>query len=149
MQESTITPEQQKEIDNVYSYQESAELTPKEIEMVVEMFDVPEKFLVLRKMMQVFTSEERGLVIPNSYVAIDALPEDLEKYGLKVAIESRADEKVRQALSSFYRKVQLLKMREKREELEEKNLIDHEEAKAREKMDEEDTEAQQNFGENL
>lgn len=149
MQESTITPEQQLEIDNAFSYQEGSEMTQKEIDMVIEMFDVPEKFLVLRKMIQIFTPEERGLNIPNASAAIDTLPEDLEKYGLKVAIEARADEKVRQALASFYRKVQLLKMREKREELEARNIEDHEEEKAKEKMEEEDEEAKQNFGVNL
>lgn len=145
----TLTQEQEAILKDVYSYHEEVELTEKEIKMVIEMFDVPEKFVILRKMLQVFTHAERGIVVPNSNAVIDLHPENLQTYGLKVAVESLADEKLRQSLANFYTKVQMMKVREKRADFEKENLEKAQEDALREEKNTEDKKAKQTFGENL
>lgn len=120
-------------LKNVYKYQSKAELTAGEIETITEMFDKPEKFVVLRKLLQVLTDEERDIQIPSEAAMISTSPEDLKEYGLKVAINMRADEKIRQALLSMYTKVKTWHVSQVEESL---NIEAKEEDKKAEKAEE-------------
>lgn len=101
-----FTQEQKDILKNIYHYKNDIELSEQEMQTVIEMFDTPDKFIILRKMLMIFSDEERGLVLPNDAIRISTLPENLETYGLQVAVNSLADEKIRQSLQNFFQKVQ-------------------------------------------
>lgn len=136
-------------LKNVYKYQSKAELTTEEIDTIVKMFDTPEKFIVLRKMLQVLTQEERDIIVPSEEAMIDVNPQEMAKYGLQVAINMRADEKIRQALLSMYQKVKTYHQTELEKTLEFEEVKTKEEEEKREQMQEEDELAKQRVGENI
>lgn len=143
-----ITPEMKKILESVYRYQEKASYTPEEIEMAKEMFDKPEKFALLRKILQVFTHEERGISLPTKE-ALLGKPEDLAKYGLNMAIETLADERVRQSLLSFYFLMKGEFQADKKEELEAAEKEKFEEEKRSEEFKENQEVENRKVGPNL
>lgn len=136
-------------LKDVYKYQSKAELTQEEKNIILEMFDKPEKFVVLRKVFQVLTQEERDIQIPSEEALIDVNPQELQKYGLQVAINMRADEKIRQSLLSFYQKVKTWHETTVEEKMKTAEVEKKKEEDKKEEMQEKDELAKQRVGENV
>lgn len=102
LNERGLTPEQEKEVAEAFLFADKAEFSEEDIAMAREMFDSPEKFQLLRKILGVFTAEERGLAFKSPQALVEADPQEVQKYGIASAIDALADEKVRKALLSFY-----------------------------------------------
>jgi len=136
-------------LENVYQYKEKASYTPEDLELAKEMFSTPERFALLRKVLQVLTQEERGISIPSKEALIAKRPEDLTTYGLQVAIESLADEKVRQTLVSFYMLLKGTIEQEKKDAQEEKEKLQFEEEKRTEEFKEKRKVEERKVGPNL
>lgn len=146
---SDLTKEQEAILSEVYGYADKAHYTDEDIALAKQMFDTPEKFRLLRKILQVLTPEERGITIPGEVHFVDAKPEDKEHFAFSVAVDYRADEKIRQTLASFY---QLLKGQfkaEKKAEFEKQNQADFEEKQRTEAHEERVEEDNRVVGENL
>lgn len=144
-----MTEEQEKELNNVYSLQEGADLTDSEIDTLVKMFDKPENFVLLRKVLRVLTPDELGISYNNDIKQLGLNPEDWEKYGKQVAIVQLADEKIRQALFNFYKMIQTHKMSEKRKEFEIENQKKIEQEKINEEVNRQREEEKQIYAEHL
>lgn len=144
-----LTPEQENILQNVFLYEEGGDLSEKDVAMLAEMFDTPQKFLLLRRALQVLTPAERGLTIKDSKTLIEASPSDVTKYAFEMAVDIRTDEKIRQTLVSLYRRVRLAIQEDKRKAFEEQNQADFEEKQRTEEYNEkEEIEARQ-VGPNL
>lgn len=146
---SDLTPEQELILSETYGYSDKAHYTEEDIELAKTMFDTPEKFALLRKILQVLTPEERGLTIPGEVHFVDAKPEDRERFAFAVAVDYRTDEKIRGTLVSFY---QLLKgqiKKEKKAEFEKQNQEEFEEKNRTEEYDEKVAEDERTVGERL
>jgi hypothetical protein len=146
---SDLTSEQEAILSEVYGYSDTAHYTEEDIELAKVMFDTPEKFALLRKILQVLTPEERGITIPGEVHFVDAKPEDRERFAFAVAVDYRADEKIRGTLVSFY---QLLKgqfKKDKKEEFEKQNQEEFDEKKRSEVHEEKVEEDQRTVGTNL
>lgn len=144
-----LTSEQKKELEQVFQYKEKAEFTALEIQTLKEMFDTPEKLLILRKALGLFTDDERGLFFPSPQNMVQASITDLQGYAIETAVNNLATEKVRNAMLSLYRMLQSSKVVEKRAEFEKKNLEDFEEKKRKEEYEEAVLKGQEQLGENL
>ena len=106
-----MTPEQEKVLAEVYNLKEGAELTSEEIDKAIEMFNSPESFIILRKVLGIASYADRGITLQNPALKAGSTPEDYEEYGKKVAIEILADEKIRQTLFAFYKQIQSFKIK--------------------------------------
>lgn len=144
-----LTKEQKEELDNIFQYKEKAEYTKDEIELLKVMFDSPEKLLVLRKALSIFTEDERGLTFSSPQNLVQASVSDLHTYAIETAVNNLAQEKVRTSLLSLYRMLHSSKVVEKRAEFEAKNKEDFEEGKKKEKFNEDNKEADKILGDNL
>ena len=127
-----MTEEQKKQLEEIFKYTDKANIKDEEFELAKKMFDTPEKFDLLRRMLSVFITEEKGIVRPDIQATIDLRPEDMAKYGMQVAIESLAQEKIRQALLSFYMQLKNFMVTEKKKEFEAINKEEEEEQKKKE-----------------
>jgi len=144
-----ITPEQTKELEEMYSYTDSAHYTDEELDLAKIMFDTPEKFKLLRKILQVLTPEERGLTISSSQSLVEANVTDLNKYAIETAVNNLSDEKIKQLLYSFYRLLRNDIITKKTKELSEKNDKEAEETKRKEEFEKNRDKEVKNLGENL
>lgn len=144
-----LTKEQQAELEEVFQYNEKAEYTEVEKELLKTMFDSPEKLLLLRKALNLYTIEERGLKFSSPQNLVNASVVDLEKYAIETAVNNLAEEKIRTALFSLYRMLHASKVVETRAKFEAKNKEDFEESKKKEKFNEENIEAEKILGDNL
>ena len=144
-----LTSEQKEELAQVFQYREKAEYTDEEIKLLGEMFDTPEKLLILRKVLSIFTEDERGLSFPSPQNLVQASETDLKTYAIETAINNLAVEKIRIALLSLYRMLKASKTADKKEEFEKKNIKDFEEDKKKKKFNEEVEQAKEHLGENL
>jgi hypothetical protein len=144
-----LSKEQQEELESLFQYNEKADYTEEEKVILKEMFDSPEKLLILRKALSLYTSEERGLKYVSPQNIVEANIKDLQSYAIETAVSNLATEKVRTALYSLYRMLHASKVVEKRAEFEKKNLESFEEGKKVEKFNEEKEQADKVLGENL
>ena len=60
-----MTPEQEKVLAEVYNLKEGAELTSEEIDKAIEMFNSPESFIILRKVLGIASYADRGITLQN------------------------------------------------------------------------------------
>lgn len=146
---STLTAEQKKTLQEVFHYQDSADYTAEDLKLAREMFDTPEKFKLLRKILQVLTPSEKGMTIPTSPAFVDATPEEKEKFAYAVAVDLRADEKIRQTLVSFYRLLREDIQSEMKKDFEESNKAEFEEKQRTEEYEEKKEIENREVGENL
>ncbi len=102
LNENGLTAEQERAVQEAYMLVEGYEISEEEIEEARKMFDTPEKFILLRKILQVFTLAERGISFKSPQALVEADPLKVQEYGIASAIDAMADEKVRKALSRFY-----------------------------------------------
>ena len=144
-----MTPEQEKVLAEVYNLQEGAELTAEEIDKAIEMFNSPESFIILRKVLGIASYADRGITLQNPALKAGSTPEDYEEYGKKVAIEILADEKIRQTLFAFYKQIQSFKIKEKRKEFETENAKKEEEDKIAEELNKVEEKNKRVFGDNI
>lgn len=125
--ERGLTEEQEKVLSEVFLFEEGGDLSEEDVKTLAGMFDTPAKFVLLRRALQVLTPAERGLTIKDSKAFIETQPHDYEKFAFDMAVDMRADEKVRQSLVSLYRKVGKHFVEKKRAEFEQQNKADFEE----------------------
>jgi len=145
----SLTDIQTKELEEMYSYTDSAHYTDEELDLAKIMFDTPEKFKLLRKILQVLTPEERGLTISSSQSLVEANVTDLNKYAIETAVNNLSDEKIKQLLYSFYRLLRNDIITKKTKELSEKNDKEAEETKRKEEFEKNRDKEVKNLGENL
>jgi len=144
-----ITPEQIKQLDEVYQYSDSAHYSDEELETAKAMFDTPEKFKLLRKILQVLTPAERGLTISSSQALVEANVTDLNKYAIETAVNELADQKIKQLLYSFYRLIRTNIVTGMTKDFEEKNETEAEEVKKKEEFEKNRDKEIKNLGANL
>lgn len=136
-EDSDLKPEQQKVLEEIYQYVDSGHLTEEDLKLGAEMFDSPEKFKLLRKILGVLTKEERGLTFVSAQSLVQADVTDLQKYAVETAVNNLADEKIRNSLFSFYRNLRAYLVNEKKTEFDEQNQAEFEEEKRKEAFEEE------------
>lgn len=144
-----MTEEQKKQLEEIFKYTDKASITDEEFKLAKKMFDKPEKFDLLRRILSIFISEEQGIVRPDPKAMIDLRPDDLNKYGMQVAIETLAQEKVRQSLLSFYMQLKNFMVEEKKKEFEEINKQEAEEQRKKEEFEEQQEIEARELGENI
>lgn len=105
LNENGLTEEQEQIIRGAYLYSDKYELTDEDIVLAAEMFNTPEKFLLLRKMLGIHTPNEAGLSYKSAHKLLEASITDLQAYGLESAISNLADERIRVALIGMYNRV--------------------------------------------
>jgi hypothetical protein len=147
--ENEFTPEQQKQFNEAYSYQDKAEITEDEMNTARAMFDTPEKFRILRKFLQILTQDERGVTYTGIQSLVQASESDLKTYALESAVQHLAYEKVRQALLNFYLKLHDAKLRDLKKVATAENKKQFEEDKRTEEYLKEKEEAKKRVGDNL
>lgn len=103
--ENGLTDEQEQVIRGVYRYSDKYELTDEDIALAAEIFNTPEKFLLLRKMLGVHTPNEAGMLFKTPHKLMEASVTELQAYGLESAISNLADERIRIALIGMYNRV--------------------------------------------
>jgi len=144
-----LNENQKKELEEMYSYTDSAHYTDEELDLAKIMFDTPEKFKLLRKILQVLTPEERGLTIASSQSLVQADVTELHKYAIETAVNNLADEKIKQLLYSFYRLVRNNIVTAKTKEFEKINEKEEEEKKRTEEFAKNRDKEIKNLGQNL
>lgn len=143
------TEEQKEVLETIYGYSDKANYSEDDIAIAKKMFDTPEKFALLRKILQVLSPDERGLSIPNVQTLVNADIKDLHAYAIETAVNNLADEKVRQTLNAFYRLLRTNIIDEKKTEFDEINQQSFEESKNTEEFSEQQKKDKEKFGENL
>ena len=146
-----MTPEQEAILKDVYKYEGAVVLTDEEKEHLRDMFKTPERFTILRKVLNVFTNAERDIVLPSEEITLseEGIPADFAHYGQTVYVNALADEKIRKALLSVYSSLQAFHKTVKQKELEQDAEDEKKEEEAKEKIEEEQELAKQRVGENV
>jgi len=147
--ENDFTPEQKKEFNEAYSYSDGAEITEEELKTARDMFDTPDKFRLLRKILQVFTTEERGITYASVQSLVKADQNELNAYAIESAVQHLAQEKVRQSLLSFYLRLRDKEVSLLKKKFTEKNKKDFDEKKKTEEFLEEKEKEERGVGINL
>lgn len=142
-----LSDDQLKIIESVYGYSSKAEYTEAEFNMLKEMFDKPEKLAVLRKVLQIFTLDEKGLHMNGDLAKISA--QDRESFAIEVMVHNKAENRIKSALVSLYLQLKGSFQEDKKEELEKFNQEQFEESQRTEKFEEEQEEANRPLGVNL
>lgn len=146
---SELTTEQENILQTIFLYDEAGDLTEKDVADLAAMFDKPEKFVLLRRALQVLTPAERGLTIKDSKTFIETPPNDVTKYAFDMAVDIRTDEKIRQSLVALYRRVRMNVVEGKKAEFESQNIADAEEQQRTEEFEEKQEEDQREVGPRL
>jgi len=146
-QKKALKAEQKKILETVFDYKPNAEITDEDKVAIREMFDTPEKFALLRKILGVLTTEERGLTLPDPRSGISA--SDYEKLGREHEMHDRVDERIRGALVSLYLLTKNDIVAEKTAEFEEANEAENEEAENTKTFEEQAAVDKRVAGENL
>lgn len=136
-EDSDLKPEQQRVLEEIYQYADEGHLTEADLRLGAEMFDTPEKFKLLRKILGVLTREERGLTFVSPQSVVQADVTELHKYAIETAVNNLADEKIRTSLFSFYRNIKAYLVAEKKAQFDEQNQAEFEEEQRKEKFEEE------------
>lgn len=144
-----LTEDQKIIIRDVFQYRDKAEYSEEELALARQMFDTPEKFALLRKILQVLTQEERGISMPDPRSFIDLDPEKARKYAFDMAVLLKTDETIRQMLVQFYRVLRGNIQETMKADFETQNQADFEEKKRTEAYEEEKESEERTLGENL
>lgn len=105
---SFLTEEQKKKIlQDAFVYEDARFITPEEVDELRRMFPNSASLKLLRKVFNVFTKEEEGIVSPvqEVYVGKPEATVDLASYGQAVLINDLADKKVRDSLAFIYQTI--------------------------------------------
>ena len=148
-----LTEDEKKEIlKNVYAYNDERYISPEEIQTLREMFNTSDKLKLLRKVLNIFTTQEEGIISPISdiYIGKADANRNAEEYGKAVLINNLADKKIRDSLAFVYQTIKNSIEDETRNEIEKKEKELKEELEKQEKKQEElKEEGRINLGENL
>lgn len=126
-----LNKEQEKILSEIYVYKDSGEITEDDIKTLKMMFDKPEKFALLRRVLGLLTRDERGLTMPQAENHISG--KDYEDLGREVVLQRKADETIRLSLARFYSLIQTELKSEKTKEFEKENeTLDKEEENKKE-----------------
>ena len=142
-----MTDEQKNEIASIFTYQDKADLTSAEKDLLVSVFDTPEKLVILRKAFHFFTQEELGLqsARPNP----GDVSANWELYGRLSYMSDEIQQRIQIAMLRLYKTVMLEKRNIKTKELDTINRekFDREEL---ERIEKEKTETEKKqVGDNL
>lgn len=144
-----LTEDQTRILRDVYMYRDKAEYTEEELAEARKMFDTPEKFALLRKILGHFNPEERGITMPTPQSFVEMTGADYQKYAFDMAVALKVDETIRQSLVQFYRIVRGSVQDSMKLEFEEKNQADHEEKLRTEEYEENKAAEDRTVGTNL
>lgn len=144
-----ITEEQKIILRDVFQYRDKAEYTDDELALARQMFDTPEKFALLRKILQVLTPEERGITMPDPRSFVDLDSANAAKYAFDMAVLLKTDETIRQMLVQFYRVLRGNIQETMKADFETQNQADFEEKKRTEEYEEGKEAEERTLGENL
>ena len=147
MNDTDLTDAQKQELETVYAYKDSAELTEQERATLIEMFDTPQKLVLVRKALGMYTSGERGLTIPSPDVRLSAA--SYEELGREFEIQRRSDERIRSAMFHLYRLVKSSLVESRSKEMQAENQRLHEESKREKENQEQSALDKRIVGENL
>lgn len=147
--ENNLTTEQQKILASVFGYKEKAAITDEDIAWAKEAFKTPEDFQRLRKLLQHFTLEERGMAYSNPQSLITAEITDIKKYAIETAVNNLADEKIKRGLLGFYNLFKSIIVAEKKKEFEAENIELAKEEKQSEEFQKEQEHQTKRFGSKL
>ncbi len=100
MQTPELSREQEKTLSEVFQYTDKADISDAEIELARQMFDSPEKFVLLRKILGVITQEERGIHYEGELAGLTA--NSFEAYGIEALIKKNTDDRIKRGLGSLY-----------------------------------------------
>lgn len=92
--------EKQDILSEVYKLDTKAEITKEDIAWAKDKFKDPEDFQRLRKILRVVTEEEKGIAYQSEIASVP--DEDLKRFAIDVKINNLANERIRNALLSFY-----------------------------------------------
>lgn len=145
------TKEQQDILKDVYKYDGAVSLTKEERDILVAMFENPQSFVILRKILNIFTNVERDIVLPSEEIGLseEGIPADFAHYGQKVYVNALADEKIRKNLLSIYSTIRAWKVAQKEEEFAAEAEEEKKEEEVKEKMEEEKELSKKRVGENV
>jgi len=149
IKKSEYNTEQIEVLETIYGYSDTANYSKEDLALARIMFDKPEKFALLRKILQVMTPNERGLSIPNPKALVDADIKDLHGYAIATAVNNLADEKVRQTLNAFYRLMRATIVADKKAEYDAENKEEFKEKQNSEDFIEKQKEETEKFPEHL
>lgn len=147
-----LTEEEKKEIlQNVYGYSDDRYITPDEVNLLKEMFPTPEYLKLLRKALNIFTSQENGIVSPISelYVGKVEVNRNPAEYAQAVMVNDLADKKIRDSLANIYQIVKKSKEGEVEKEIDAKQKELKEEKERQEASQAELKEEGRTLGQNL
>lgn len=109
-----LTDEQNKIVENIFAYRDDAELSDDDINELAKMFSSSKRFVLLRKMLQLYTIQERGLFHVSNLAPIQG--QSFEEIGRNVVIERAVDERIRIALARVFITVRDKKRSDKTDE---------------------------------
>lgn len=92
--------EKQDILSEVYKLDTKAEISKEDIAWAKDKFKDPEDFQRLRKILRVVTEEEKGIAYQSEIASVP--DEDLKRFAIDVKINNLANERIRNALLSFY-----------------------------------------------
>lgn len=149
LNENGLTAEQEQIVRGVYQYTDKYELTDDDMKLAAEMFDTPEKFLLLRKLLGMYTPNEAGLTFKSPHKLLEASIADLQAYGLESAVSNLADERIRMSLITLYNRIRHHIQSTMTDQFKSANEKHDAEAKLSEEFAEEQEEGRQIVGPNL
>lgn len=104
-------------ISNVYKLQSEAELKEEDIAWGKKVFQEPEDFHRLRRILRVITDNERGITWQEELSSVPD-SENHEKFAFDVKVHNAVNEKIRNALLGFYSVIMNDLRTEKKKEIE-------------------------------
>lgn len=147
MQTPELSTEQEALLKSVYQYTDKADFSDAEIEAAKEMFDSPEKFVILRKIFGVITEEERGINYQGKLATLSA--NDFQQMGIEASIQKAVEARIQRGLAQFYSLLKGELKVEMKAKMEKDNIEKMQEADSREARVERDQEANRVGGPNL
>lgn len=141
-----LNPKQKQQVLDAFKLQDQTALSDEDQRVLREMFDTPDKLVLLRKVLGVLTNAEKGLHQPKYHTATNS---DFEEYGKAVLIENAVDERIRGRLWNLYLLIKQDAQSKLTAEFEQANeeALDEEERREKHKQEQEDGE--KTLGENL
>lgn len=147
--DDTLTDEQKKELGELFLYDEQATIGKEDLAWARKTFKKPEDFQRLRRVLQLFVQQERGITAVNPQSMINAPITDMQAYAIETAVNNLAEERVRTSLFSLYRMLRGDIVNERKDKMVEANKESKEEEEKLEAKREELAKEQQRFGDNL
>ena len=147
MQTPELTEAQEKTLLEVFQYTDKADISDEEIAIAKEMFDSPEKFVLLRKILGVITQYERGIHYEGEHAGLTA--NSFEAMGLEITVQKNVEARIKGGLSLMYNLVRGTLREEEKQRLLQSNLEKMDKQEFEEEKAEDIEEANRPGGPNL